>query len=530
MTLKEIVQIKKLDESFLEINCSKDIGRAIWESFSFYAPNYKFSPLYKSLQWDGKIRLYNLNTKRFYIGLLPDLKKYLEHKNIEYELCFPQSKNNLDLSIYEKIKSKFINENWKVRDYQEKLFNFSVKNDRSISISPTGSGKSLNLYLLSLFYLLNKKTKILIVVPSLGLIEQMYNDFIEYATDTKINIPSFFHKMHGGIEEDESKPIYIVNWQNIKDNPVEWFEKFEVCIFDEAHTCKAKSLTYILDSCKNAKYRHGFTGTLTNKEEEVNQNLLRGLFGETCQEVRTHELIERNVLSDVQINCLRFKYTDEDVLEYIEKIRSENLPAQAYQLEEDYVCKLDIRNNFIKKIALSLNNNTIIFFKYVEKHGKVLYDLIEKDAKEHGKEVYIYYGKIKVAERERLRKLIETKNNIIIIASYGVASTGINMKNLHNAIFAGAYKGSIITLQTIGRGLRKHFSKEVFKIFDIGDDFTHNRKKEGRKNYLFKHFIERLSIYKEEKLNYKVYEYKISGDTIERNGSSKEEENKKSTN
>lgn len=512
--MKETVIIKKINESFLEIDCEKYIANELWEEFTFFAENYKFDPRFKRKQWDGKIHLFALKSRTIYVGLLNDVVSFLEKGgyNVEFDKSL-QTDTSLDYSIIEKIKKNFVNKKFVLGDYQEELFEHACRKDRSLCVSPTGSGKALIIYMVVLFYLLNKKTKILIVVPRTSLIMQLEEEFKTYAEGTKLNIEQFIHKIYSGQDKDSNKLIYISTWQSIGDMSEEWYKQFDVCVCDEAHTGKAKVLREILDSCTEAKYRHGFTGTLTNEGESVAVNIkvLKGLFGEPVQKVKTKELIEKKVLSDIKINAIRFRYQDKEDYEFIKNLYEKNTPAKAFQKEQDYIISKEFRNNFISKLALSLDKNTIVFFQFVEKQGKVLYDMINSLAKEYNKEVYFIHGEIKVAERERIRKLVETKDNIILISSFGTTSTGVNFKNIHNAIFASAFKASIIIRQTIGRGLRVHKNKDVFTVYDIGDDFSKNT---GLRNFLFRHFIERLKIYKKENLNYNVYEYEIKNDKI----------------
>jgi superfamily II DNA or RNA helicase len=512
--LKEIVIIKKINESFLEIECEKHVANELWEEFTFFAENYKFDPRFRNRQWDGKIHLFALKSRTIYVGLLDEVISFLKKNGYQVELDESVlEKSTLDYSIIDKIKKNFLNKKFDLRDYQIELFEHACNTNRSICISPTGSGKALMIYLVTLFYLLNKKTKILIIVPRTSLILQLEEEFKMYAEGTKLNIEQYIHKIYSGQNKDSNKLIYISTWQSIGDMPKEWYQQFSVCISDEAHTSKAKVLREIMDSCTEAKYRHGFTGTPTNDGENsfVNIKVLKGVFGEPTQKVKTKELIEKNVLSDIKINALRFRYQDKEDYQFIKNLYENNTPSKSFQSEQDYVIGKDFRNNFIAKLALSLDKNTIVFFQFVDKQGKVLYDIIDKLAKEYGKEVYLIHGNIKVAERERIRKLVEEKNNIILISSFGTTSTGVNFKNVHNAIFASAFKASIIIRQTLGRGLRVHENKTVFTVYDIGDDFSRNT---GLRNFLFRHFIERLKIYKKENLTYTVYDYDIKNNKI----------------
>ena len=143
--------------------------------------------------------------------------------------------------------------------------------------------------------------------------------------------------------------------------------------------------------------------------------------------------------------------------------------------------------------------NTLVLYSRVETHGQVLYDLINKDKKDDRK-LFFIHGGVDAGERELVREITETEKNAIIVASYGTFSTGINIKNLHNVIFASPSKSRIRNLQSIGRVLRKGANKIKAILYDISDDCTYN----SRRNYTLNHFIERIKIYNEENFNYEI--------------------------
>ena len=161
------------------------------------------------------------------------------------------------------------------------------------------------------------------------------------------------------------------------------------------------------------------------------------------------------------------------------------------------------RNDFIKNLTLSLEGNTLILFQLVEKHGKDLYNSIKDAAgKRH---VFFVCGGTDVEIRESIRSITEKQNDAIIVASYGTFSTGVNIRNLHNIIFASPSKSRVRNLQSIGRGLRIGDNKTEATLFDIADDFRIGK----HANYTLKHFIERVKIYDDEKFNYKFYNIEL---------------------
>jgi superfamily II DNA or RNA helicase len=265
-----------------------------------------------------------------------------------------------------------------------------------------------------------------------------------------------------------------------------------VVIGDEAHLFKAKSLTSIMSNLNNCRYRFGFTGTLDGTQ--THKLVLEGLFGSVRKVTTTSELIEQKHLADFKIKAIVLSYPDEE-----RKIVS----RLDFQDEMDYLVRSEARNKFIKNLALSLEGNTLLLFQFVDKHGKILYDLIKKETTNP---VFFIHGGIEGEERERIRKIVETEKTSIIVASYGTFSTGVNIRNLHNVIFASPSKSRVRNLQSIGRGLRRSETKTESVLYDISDDLSWKSKK----NFTLLHFMERIKIYNEEKFDYKLYKVSIN--------------------
>jgi superfamily II DNA or RNA helicase len=270
--------------------------------------------------------------------------------------------------------------------------------------------------------------------------------------------------------------------------PKKYFDQYDMVIGDEAHLFKAKSLTSIMGKLTDCKYKFGFTGTLDGTQ--TNKLVLEGLFGAVRRVTTTAELIEKKLLAQFKIKAIILTYTDE-----IRKVVSK----MTYQDEVDWIVRCQARNKFIKNLALSLEGNTLILFQFVEKHGNVLYDMIKAAAPDRN--VYYVAGSVETDERERIRKIVETDKNAIIVASSGVFSTGINIKNLHNVVFTSPSKSRVKNLQSIGRVLRKSTSKESATLYDLADDLSWKSKN----NYTLEHFKERIKIYSEEEFPFKIY-------------------------
>jgi len=474
--------IQKVNEVYLEIKTEPHIEYELKDRFTFEVPSAKFMPQYRSKYWDGYVHLFNLKTKRIYIGLLDKIVSFCDQLNYTYEF-----KNNKfyglpfevnDFISHEGVKD-FMNSitQFKPRSYQVDAVYDALKYNRKLLISPTASGKSLMIYSI-VRYFVAKKKNILIVVPTTSLVEQMVKDFAEYGW----NSDDYCHKVYSGKEKNTDKQVTVTTWQSIYKLPRKFFEEFNVVIGDEAHLFKSKSLVNIMTNLHHAKYRFGLTGTLDGTQ--THKWVLEGLFGPSYKVTKTADLMKKGFISNLDIYSLVLKHSPK---------RFEN-----YEDEVQYLITNKSRNKFIINLALDLKGNTLILFSRVESHGQVLYDILNNNEKQ--KKVFFIYGGVDVEEREKIREIVERENDAIIVASYGTMSTGVNIKNLHNIIFSSPSKSRIRNLQSIGRILRKNKNKNKAVLYDIADDCTFR----SQKNYTLNHFIERIKIYNEEDFNYEI--------------------------
>jgi superfamily II DNA or RNA helicase len=485
------IVISKVNEVHAKIECEKHIAKELSEFFTFFVPGYQFVPAYRNRIWDGKIRLFDLRNNTIYIGLLNYIEEFCKERNYNYEV-----QNNLDFedefSLYhakkfaEELKIHSRGDPIEVREHQLDAFIHAMQKRRALLVSPTASGKSLIIYLI--FQQLHKyqNLKGLVIVPTTSLVEQLYSDFGDYNDGEMTNV----HRIYQGKEKESDKDLIISTWQSLYKMPKEYFHQFDYIIGDEAHLFKAQSLTTILTSCINAKYRIGLTGTLDGTK--THKLVLEGLFGSVEKVISTKELIDKQQLSNFEIKCLVLKHTNEECLK---------LKDKTYQEEIEYLITHETRNKFIKNLAVSLGKNTLILFQMVDKHGRVLYDMIKNTKNIGNRKIFFVYGGTETTDREEIRKIMEIENDAIIVASFGTFSTGINIRNLHNIIFAMPTKSSIRTLQSIGRSLRQSDGKEIATLYDIADDLRYKK----HMNYTLKHFVERTKIYNNEKFPFKIY-------------------------
>jgi len=478
------VIIKKLNDVYCKVISDTGIAQELSDLFTFMVPGAKFMPQVRNKFWDGKIRLFNMMNKTIYAGLTSEIVKFCELRSYTCEV-------DPDLQIQFSVDDDYLNDLIKElkvkhepRDYQREAFIHAVNNNRSVLLSPTGSGKSLIIYLLTRHYMLENK-RVLVVVPTTSLVHQMRSDFIDYNNGKDLDI----HIIMSGHEKDTQSDITITTWQSIFKMPMEWFERFNVVIGDEAHLFKAKSLTDIMTKLVDCPHRFGFTGTLDGAL--TNKMILEGLFGPVHKVTSTKQLMDDEHLSTLSISVIRLKYTDEE---------RKLLKGASYQDEIDWLVRHERRNDFITNmVKYGLKENTLVLFQYVDKHGKVLYDKISAAVGDKRK-VYFIHGGVEAEEREQIRAIVEADSSAIIIASYGTFSTGVNIKNLHNVVFASPTKSRVRSLQSIGRGLRITDTKKTAKLYDFADDLIYK----SHVNHTMKHFMERVKIYDEEKFDYVV--------------------------
>ena len=482
------ITIKKKNEVYVTVKAEPAICQELSDLFTFDVPGAKFMPQYRSKYWDGKIRLFSPATGEVYGGLVDKIVNWA--RKSEYSLEFENNKHyGTPFEENEIISREGVKEymtrisRYKPRDYQVDAVYDALKYNRKLLISPTASGKSMMIYAVVRYFVETKK-KVLLIVPTTSLVEQMYKDFEDYGW----NADQYCHRIYSGKEKTNENAVTITTWQSVYKLKRPFFKDFDVAIGDEAHLFKSKSLVSIMTKMDSAKYRYGFTGTLDGSQ--THKWVLEGLFGPSYKVTQTKELIDKGHLSKLQIRVLILKHTDQKF--------------DTYEDELQYIISHIKRNKFIRNLALDLKGNSLILFSRVATHGQILFDSINSSVQNNRKVFYVHGG-VEAQERERIREITEQERDAIIVASYGTFSTGINIKNLHNVIFASPSKSRIRNLQSIGRVLRTGDNKKKAVLYDIADDISYK----SRKNYTLNHLVERVKIYNEEKFNYEIIQINL---------------------
>lgn len=496
MTEKIRVMLKNF--VYLKIDCDLGIKYEIKDHFTFDVPGARFMPKFRAKVWDGKVSLFNAANSTLFAGVYPELVEFAKAGGYEIELIespefgLPGEKTNIlpeDFVDYCKsLDIQSSGDDLKIRAYQYEAAFRAIRDTRHVILSPTGSGKSLIIYLITRYLLDSIDARTLIVVPTTALVHQMVGDFADYSSKNGFDAEGNTHMIMGGYEKHTRKKIVVSTWQSLMRLPLEWFN-FDCVIIDECQGAKSTELQKLLEKCCNTRYRFGTSGSLD--KSTTHKMMIQGVLGSTIKVASTKQLMEKKQLSPIDIKCVVLNHSDET-----KTLLKKN---KEYDVELDYLVSCEKRNKFIVNLAMSLDGNTLVMYRLVEKHGDVLNKMFLDRI---GDRKYFYvHGKTKVEDRESVRSIMEQSNNAITLASYGIFGAGTNIKKIHNIIFASPSNSLVRVLQAIGRGLRLAEGKDGLVLFDIADDLSFNKKK---KNFAYRHLIDRLNIYTNEEFPYTI--------------------------
>lgn len=396
------ITVKPHTQLNVRLDLSSAISNEIREEFSFFVNGYKFMKSYKSGHWDGRISMYDARLRLFPRGLLPRLKEWADDQGYVINVDdidkvkpqIPWDPSWLDRwAEYSK---------YEPREHQVRAISSALRYNFSLVRLATGGGKSMVCYFVSRYLLENTNKDILILVPSISLVEQLKSDFEDYAVgwDTDANV----HLLYGGKDRESSKRIWVSTWQTAVKMPASFFSRFGALIVDEAHGADSKSITAISNNMPNAPFRMGMTGTL---EGTVIHTLeMQARFGRIVEIASSKELMEEGLLAPLKIDVLRLNYSQE------ERAIAKHLD---YQGEIDFLISNPRRNKLLCNIALKSKGNTLMLFNYIERHGAVLHEMLTKKAAENGKTIHYISGKTDVEVREKIRKVLDTDNRSIVL-------------------------------------------------------------------------------------------------------------------
>ena len=259
-----------------------------------------------------------------------------------------------------------------------------------------------------------------------------------------------------------------------------------------------------MEKLVDCDYRHGFTGTLKSDESKTHQLVLEGCFGQVNRFVGTKDLIDAGTIADFEVKAIVLSHKPDARKSFRDALNKLQSGTQKYPAERQYLTNHERRNLFIRNLVWSLEGqNNLILFDLVEKHGRILEPLLRKE----GRELHFIYGGVKGSDREDIRNLVENdaEKRHDILASYGVFSTGVNLKKLDNVIFASGSKSEVKVLQSIGRTLRKGNDADKATLYDIADDLSIG----SFENYTLRHFKKRIEIYSDQSFPFKIFNIEI---------------------
>lgn len=528
-----------------------------------HVKGYRFMPAFKMGIWNGQNSQFD--NGKVNLGLWRECFKACKEIgvtfNIENKEEFPINREVTLESVSEFCKSFF--KNHKVRngkgewipftpyDYQIETAFKILKNRYCMAEVATSGGKSLIISIVY-FYIITKldpDAKMLLIVPSISLVTQFYNDILSYyfGENNISNIKDFIYEIeykNGEIinknsgeylndklvddlkESGEIKKIrkiiiekeirieeimsdrprlfsnnpnvFIGTYQSLVNYPKEFFQQFHTVACDESHTCKSKSLKSILSKTFGYAYnRYGVSGTFPT-EESMEILDIQSVLGPIISNIEAKTLVEKGIITPMDIKVIMLNHNDKEFNDKVNYIKKSVGGKEAYLIEKEYIHLSDKRLDFIKKIAEKCNNNTLVLFHTIE-YGQRIFEKLTKEIPD--KEFYYIDGEINNKKREEIKRNMELNDGKvrILVASFGTLSTGVSIKNLFNVIFADSFKSEQIIIQSIGRILRLFGGKNTANVFDLVDIFD-----ESANNIFHKQFLERKSFYIKREYPYKL--------------------------
>lgn len=488
--IEEVVVVTQPNDVFVRVAASPETKKDLASFFSFEDKGSSFirmqarravargkaSPAQRRLAaWDGRIHLFHAASGNLYRGLLGHLITYCAERRIPIRLTDEVCAH--ELVFDEDIEAFLAAQNipFELHKHQRDAFDVAVKNQRALVVSPTSSGKSLIIFLISR-WLAAKKVRHLVIVGRKGLALQLRDNFTEYGGS-----PDETAILMAGKNRDTQATCVIATWQSIRNMSAEWFRQFGGVIGDEVHTFHARVLRSILERLEECPFRIGLTGTLD--DSKCHEMILTGLFGKPRRVARTSELIERGISPPVRIKIA--------VLTHPSRTKTD------YDGEMEYLTSSVPRNRFILSRAAAMRGNVLVLYRWIDTHGRLIFDLAKEMIPD--RPIYFVHGGIDADERNELRGVIEAEDNAIVIASTGIFSTGISINRLHHLILATPMKDRKQLLQSIGRLLRLASDKDYAHVLDIADILY-----SGADSYSLRHLSARVRHYEEEKFPFEI--------------------------
>ena len=420
---------------------------------------------------------------RFDPGMYYEIKKFVRDNAPDTRIITSERLKEVILPGYkQEYKQDRAKLSLDLRDYQQQIVDVCLKVGRGVTILATAGGKTLTIAnLIQSVYNNRKNLKCLIIVPDLGLVNQTFSDFREYKT-------TFLHsKWTGSDELNLGSNVIIANMGIIQSDKsdISWTQDVDMLIIDEVHKLRhGNKINKIINKIRTPN-KYGFTGTMP--EQTLDQWNIIGKIGPILYEKNSFQLRKEEYVANAKVQVLRIEYNEKTPVFPSDRYD----PGARFRRELQFLAKNTFRNTIISKLSEKFDNNCLIMVDYIE-HGEELYGVLRSACKD--KQVFFIRGDVAVEDRERVKKLMEKSTDVVCIAISKIFSTGINIKNLHYIVFAGGGKAKVKIIQSIGRGLRLHKDKKGVIIIDMADML----------HYSHQHYMKRLNLYKQEKINYGI--------------------------
>ena len=494
------------NKKFLIINsCTELEYEQLKTSLTKKIEGWRFHPLVKKGVWDGNITF--LKKNKIPAGLWKEIVDIC--KEYDFQLSLNGVTKIFDQDLSEDSFRAWVDDFFKQhselkpREYQIDAAFKILKYRRCLAELATSAGKTLISFMVIAYMMevLGKK-RILMIVPNVSLVIQATGDFEEYNMG---RVPIRVQQIYSGAKLRSSSNIVVGTYQSLTKKEEDYFEQFDAVLVDETHKAKANSIQSIMDKCWHCDYRFGLSGTIP-KRGTVNRLSLMSAMGPLVTQVKANFLQEEGFISNCKVLQFHMDYaTDSQKESFAFLSRNPRDRKKLFDLERNFINQHERRLKFVTGVIGKCKGNSLVLFHKIT-YGEAIYQKLRETT---DKKIYYVDGSISSDLREDFKARMEKGDDIIIVASYGTFSTGISIKKIHNIFFTESFKSEVIIRQSIGRGLRKHHTKDTVKIYDFIDDFRWKDNDGDWTNYTYRHGIERRKIYREEKFPFEVQDIRF---------------------
>ena len=466
---------------------------------------YNFLPMQVKKRWNGVISYFHQD-KYVPSGLWMELRDIAKKYNFPIEI---EGLRNLFFDIdgqefKDYVDKKFEGSKMPPRGYQIDAAYKILKHNLCISELATSAGKSLIVFIVFSYLLDNKINKrCLMIVPTINLVIQAFEDFHEYNNGLKEENKTVLNikQIHGGESKDFTmdQNIFVGTFQSLILFPDTFLHAFDVVCVDETHKAKAKTIQDIIGKCTNAVRKFGLTGTVP-KKGTLDWLTLQAYLGPLVTEIKAKELQDAGFISKLFINVIEIHHEDK-IKEGFDVVSSTiEDKARLLKMEQDTVIQSTKRKEIIKRVVNKCDGNQLVLFHRTS-YGKELHKYLKENT---DKDVYYIDGGVNKDVRNEIKHLMENGTDKVLVASYGTLSTGVSIKNIHYIHLTESFKSDVIIRQSLGRGLRLHKDKALLYVFDYTDVL-----RTTKKNLLYFHSKARQKIYDEQQFPYKIKEVRL---------------------